>query len=111
MLLATFYCIIPLYLSLLSVQTLRFVLQFEVNRLLVEMSLSIREPFPISNNFENNQESNVLKKAKMEDGQVRATQQGQKRAALSTITNNAMRIQPFRAAKQQVGETRSISCN
>ncbi|RMX57292.1 hypothetical protein pdam_00012863 [Pocillopora damicornis] len=67
------------------------------------MSLSIREPFPISNNFENNQESNVLKKAKMEDGQVRATQQGQKRAALSTITNNAMRIQPFRAAKQQAG--------
>lgn len=88
---------------MLSVQTLRFVLQFEVNRLLVEMSLSIREPFPISNNFENNQESNVLKKAKMEDGQVRATQQGQKRAALSTITNNAMRIQPFRAAKQQAG--------
>lgn len=41
----------------------------------------------------------------MEDGQARATQQGQKRAALGTITNNAgLRIQPFRAAKQQVSE-------
>lgn len=76
------------------------------------MSLSsLGEPFRITNNFENNQESNVLKKAKMEDGQARATQQGQKRAALGTITNNASRIQPFRAAKQQVSETRSISCN
>lgn len=46
-----------------------------------------------------------MKKAKMEDGQARATLQGQKRAALGTITNNAgVRIQPFRAAKQQVSE-------
>ena len=70
------------------------------------MSLAFR----ISNNFQDNAESNALKKAKMEDGQARATQQGQKRAALGTITNNAgLRIQPFRAAKQQVSETLSIS--
>ena len=48
----------------------------------------------------------------MEDGQARATQQGQKRGALGTITNNAgLRIQPFRAAKQQVSETLLISLN
>ena len=70
------------------------------------MSLAFR----ITNNFQDNTESNALKKAKMEDGQARATQQGQKRAALGTITNNAgLRIQPFRAAKQQVSETLSIS--
>lgn len=70
------------------------------------MSLSLGENFRITNNFqESNQESNVMKKAKMEDGQARATLQGQKRAALGTITNNAgVRIQPFRAAKQQVSE-------
>ena len=69
------------------------------------MSLAFR----ITNNFQDNAESNALKKAKMEDGQARATQ-GQKRAALGTITNNAaLRIQPFRAAKQQVSETLSIS--
>lgn len=69
------------------------------------MSLSLGENFRITNNFqESNQESNVMKKARMEDGQARATQQGQKRAALGTITNNAgVRIQPFRAAKQQAG--------
>ncbi|KAJ7371970.1 Cyclin-A2 [Desmophyllum pertusum] len=45
----------------------------------------------------------------MEDGQARATQQGQKRAALGTITNNAgLRIQPFRAAKQQAGSSFSL---
>ena len=70
------------------------------------MSLAFRT----TNNFQDNAESNALKKAKMEDGQARATQQGQKRAALGTITNNAgLRIQPFRAAKQQVSETLSIS--
>jgi len=64
------------------------------------MSLAFR----ITNNLQDNTESNTLKKAKMEDGQARATQQGQKRAALGTITNNAgLRIQPFRAAKQQAG--------
>lgn len=68
------------------------------------MSLAFRIT---NNNFQDNSESNALKKAKMEDGQARATQQGQKRAALGTITNNAgLRIQPFRAAKQQVSETR-----
>lgn len=75
------------------------------------MSLAFRIT---NNNFQDNQESNALKKAKMEDGQARATQQGQKRAALGTITNNAgLRIQPFRAAKQQVSEreARSISVN
>ena len=77
------------------------------------MSLSLGEAFRITNNFQDNHESNALKKAKMEDGQARATQQGQKRAALGTITNNAgLRIQPFRAAKQQVSEsTLSISVN
>ena len=70
------------------------------------MSLAFR----ITNNFQDNAESTALKKAKMEDGQARATQQGQKRAALGTITNNAgLRIQPFRAAKQQVSEAMSIS--
>lgn len=70
------------------------------------MSLAFR----ITNNFQDNADSNALKKAKMEDGQARATQQGQKRAALGTITNNAgLRIQPFRAAKQQVSEPLSIS--
>lgn len=76
------------------------------------MSLAFRIT---NNNFQDNQESNALKKAKMEDGQARATQQGQKRAALGTITNNAgLRIQPFRAAKQQQvseREARSISAN
>lgn len=75
------------------------------------MSLAFRIT---NNNFQDNQESNALKKAKMEDGQARATQQGQKRAALGTITNNAaLRVQPFRAAKQQVSEcaARSISAN
>lgn len=68
------------------------------------MSLSLGENFHITNNFQDNQGSNALKKAKMEDGQARATQQGQKRAALGTITNNpGVRIQPFRAAKQQAG--------
>ncbi|KAK2563061.1 G2/mitotic-specific cyclin-A [Acropora cervicornis] len=68
------------------------------------MSLSLAENFHITNNFQDNQGSNALKKAKMEDGQARATQQGQKRAALGTITNNpGVRIQPFRAAKQQAG--------
>lgn len=72
------------------------------------MSLAFR----ITNNLQDNAESNTLKKAKMEDGQARATQQGQKRAALGTITNNAgLRIQPFRAAKQQVSETLLISLN
>ena len=69
------------------------------------MSLSLGENFRITNNFQDNHESIALKKAKMEDGQARTTQQGQKRAALGTITNNAaLRIQPFRAAKQQVSE-------
>ncbi|XP_068701086.1 G2/mitotic-specific cyclin-A-like isoform X1 [Montipora foliosa] len=68
------------------------------------MSLSFDENFPLNNNFQDNQASNALKKAKMEDGQARATQQVQKRAALGTITNNpGVRIQPFRAAKQQAG--------
>lgn len=77
------------------------------------MSLSLGENFHITNNFQDNQGSNALKKAKMEDGQARATQQGQKRAALGTITNNpGVRIQPFRAAKQQVGEMnkKNTSC-
>lgn len=77
------------------------------------MSLSLAENFHITNNFQDNQGSNALKKAKMEDGQARATQQGQKRAALGTITNNpGVRIQPFRAAKQQVGEMnkKNTSC-
>ncbi|KAJ7372008.1 Cyclin-A2 [Desmophyllum pertusum] len=73
------------------------------------MSLSLGEAFRITNNFQDNHESNALKKAKMEDGQARATQQGQKRAALGTITNNAgLRIQPFRAAKQQAGSSFSL---
>ena len=75
------------------------------NRFTCGMSLSIGETFRITNNVQDNEDSNVLKRAKMEDGKARATQQGQKRAALGTITNNAgVRIQPFRAAKQQVSE-------
>lgn len=63
------------------------------------MSLAIGENFRITNNFPENEERNVLKKAKMEDGRARTTQQG--RTALGTITNNAaVRIQPPRAAKQ-----------
>lgn len=65
------------------------------------MSLAIGENFRITNNFPENEERNVLKKAKMEDGRARTTQQGQNRTALGTITNNAaVRIQPPRAAKQ-----------
>lgn len=78
------------------------------NRFTCGMSLSIGETFRITNNVQDNEDSNVLKRAKMEDGKARATQQGQKRAALGTITNNAgVRIQPFRAAKQQTGLTSS----
>lgn len=65
------------------------------------MSLAIGENFRITNNFPENEERNVLKKAKMEDGRARTTQQGQNRTVLGTITNNvAVRIQPPRAAKQ-----------
>lgn len=65
------------------------------------MSLVIGENFRITNNFPENEERNVLKKAKMEDGRARTTQQGQNRTVLGTITNNAaVRIQPPRAAKQ-----------
>lgn len=64
------------------------------------MSLAIGENFRITNNFPENEERSVLKKAKMEDGRARTTQ-GQNRTALGTITNNAaVRIQPPRAAKQ-----------
>ena len=76
---------------------------------LPEMSLSFGGAVQITNNLQE-QESNVLKKAKMDDGQPRTTQQGQKRAALGTITNNVgVRIQPFRAAKQQVRAFQVVS--
>lgn len=76
------------------------------------MSLAFGGAFKITHNAgEDNQGSNTFKKAKLDNGQVgMATQQGNKREVLGTITNNVdtVRVQPFRAAKQALRTAKQV---